>query len=65
MRYPSTVEVASIERSTKREGFQELYRKVTFDLISEGILNSQIVVWVHPAFSQSCNISTFPTETYR
>ncbi|NER82500.1 MAG: hypothetical protein F6K42_23655 [Leptolyngbya sp. SIO1D8] len=50
MRYPSTVQVSDIERSTVREGFSEPYHKVTFDLISEGIPTSQLVVWVHPAF---------------
>lgn len=50
MRYPSTVQVAYIERSTKRQGFSEPFHKVTFDLISEGIPTSQLIVWVHPAF---------------
>lgn len=50
MRYPSTMQLAAIERLTTRNGFSELYHKVTFDLTSEGIPTSQIVVWVHPAY---------------
>lgn len=50
MRYPSTMQVANIERSTTREGFSEPYHKITFDLVSDGIPTSQLVVWVHPAF---------------
>ena len=50
MRYPSTVQVADIERSVEREGFSEPYHKVVFDLISEGIPTHQMTVWVHPAF---------------
>ncbi|MEM0982176.1 MAG: hypothetical protein AAGH78_18145 [Cyanobacteria bacterium P01_H01_bin.58] len=50
MRYPSEVQVADIERSVPRENFSELYHKVTFHLVSEGIPPSQMTVWVHPAF---------------
>ena len=32
MRYPSTVNIANIERAIKRKGFSEPYHKVTFDL---------------------------------
>ncbi|MEM9093160.1 MAG: hypothetical protein AAGC93_31090 [Cyanobacteria bacterium P01_F01_bin.53] len=53
MRYPSTVQVSGIEHSVVREGFSEPYHKVTFDLISDGIPTSQLVVWVHPAFPDS------------
>jgi hypothetical protein len=52
MRYPSTIQLAAIERLAARDGFSELYHKVTFDLISEGIPTSQIVVWVHPAYPE-------------
>ena len=50
MRYPSTVQVADIERSVARDGFSEPYHKVTFDLVSDGIPASQLVVWGHLAF---------------
>jgi hypothetical protein len=50
MRYPSTMQLAAIERLTARDGFSEPYHKVTFDLTSEGIPVSQLVVWVHPAY---------------
>lgn len=50
MRYPSQVEIASIEKLMKRDSFSERYHKVTFNLISEGIPTSQIVIWVHPAY---------------
>lgn len=50
MRYSTTIQLAEIERYTKRDGFSEAYHKVIFDLISEGIPTSQIAVWVHPAY---------------
>ncbi len=50
MRYSSTVQIAAIERSVVRAGFSEPYHKVTFDLVSDGIPASQLVIWVHPAF---------------
>ena len=50
MRYPSTVQIAAIERAVVRAGFSEPYHQVTFDLVSDGIPASQLVIWVHPAF---------------
>ena len=50
MRYSTTIQLAEIEKYTKRDGFSEAYHKVIFDLISEGIPTSQIAVWVHPAY---------------
>jgi hypothetical protein len=51
-----------LERLATRAGFLEPYYKVTFDLISEGIPTSQIVVWVHPAYPEDtliCVAQTF------
>ena len=53
MRYPSLIQVAKIENSISREGFSELYHRVTFSLISEGIPSSEMSVWVHPAFPEA------------
>ncbi|MEM1290595.1 MAG: hypothetical protein AAGH67_03820 [Cyanobacteria bacterium P01_H01_bin.162] len=50
MRYPSTIQIAAIERFVVREDFSEPYHRVTFDLVSDGIPASQLVIWVHPAF---------------
>ncbi|MEL6399069.1 MAG: hypothetical protein AAFR26_08300 [Cyanobacteria bacterium J06626_4] len=50
MRDPSTIQIAAIERSVVREDFSEPYHRVTFDLVSDGIPASQLVIWVHPAF---------------
>ena len=53
MRYPSSIQLATVDKAITREGFCEPYHKVTFDLISEGIPTSQISVWVHPAYPET------------
>jgi hypothetical protein len=50
MRYSTTIQLAEIERETTREGFSEPFHKVTFNLVSEGIPTSQMIIWVHPAY---------------
>lgn len=64
MRYPSTVELAGIEHLASRNGFSEPYHKVTFDLISDGIPVSQLVVWVHPAYPENDLIRVARTFAY-
>jgi len=61
MRYSSTIELATLERLATRVGFSEPYHKVTFDLISEGIPTTQIVVWVHPAYPEDTLIRVAQT----
>ncbi len=53
MRYTSSIQFATLEKSVAREGFSDPYHKVTFDLISEGIPTSQMSVWVHPAYPEA------------
>ncbi len=50
MRYPTTIEVAKIERAIARPGFSAPYHRVTFTLCSDGIPASVMSVWVHPAY---------------
>ena len=64
MRYLSRVELSKIERLTTRNGFSEPYHKVTFDLISDGIPNSQLVVWVHPAYPEDELVRVARTFAY-
>lgn len=65
MYYPSAVQLQQVERFATREGFSEPYHKVTFDLVSEGIPASQIVVWVHPAYPDEELVRVAQTFAWR
>ncbi|MBD1836275.1 hypothetical protein H6F61_27230 [Cyanobacteria bacterium FACHB-472] len=65
MYHSSTIKLAAVERYAARDGFSEPYHKVTFELISEGIPTSQIVVWVHPAYPDDDLIRVAQTFAWR
>ncbi len=65
MYHSSTIEVATVEKLTVRDGFSEPYHKVIFDLISDGIPTSQLAVWVHPAYPDEELIRVARTFAWR
>ncbi|HAA31541.1 MAG TPA: hypothetical protein DCE56_32350 [Cyanobacteria bacterium UBA8553] len=65
MYHSSTIQLATIERSAVRDGFSEPFHKVTFELISDGIPSSEMVVWVHPAYPDDELIRVAQTFAWR
>ncbi|MBD2105271.1 hypothetical protein [Leptolyngbya sp. FACHB-261] len=65
MYHSSTIKLAAVERLVARDGFAEHYHRVTFELISEGIPNSQIAVWVHPSWPENDFIRVAQTFAWR
>ncbi|WP_026731225.1 hypothetical protein [Fischerella sp. PCC 9605] len=65
MYHSSTIKLAAVEKSAARDGFAEPYHKVTFELISEGIPKSQMVVWVHPAYPDDDLVRVAQTFAWR
>lgn len=65
MYHSSTIKLAAVERLAARDGFTEPYHKVTFELISEGIPTTQMVVWVHPAYPDDVLIRVAQTFAWR
>lgn len=65
MYHSSAIQLTEIERFATRDGFSEPYHKIHFELISEGIPPSQMVVWVHPAFPDEDLVRVAQTFAWR